>query len=310
MKLKSKLILLFVFSVFMITSCEDEPLEGFNEGQDEEQNPNADAIFKAKISDTIDFTATEITAEITDDGLQLSGTMNNKRIGFGIPNPTIGNKDLSTAAANSFYNSDVSDINAEFYTAQEGTINIESIDTDDTRITGTFSGNFEEISSGQTINITEGTFTDVFFEDNDLENNQISSGSLTVDVDGTSTTFQYAENNFPDDQDLAIYTFIKEDEENTQSSQMITLVFPTDISEGTYDVNSNAGSENVTNPYSLRYDDNAQNIIAFSIDNSGQFNINNVSNSTLEGSFNMDGEDIDGEQTISFTNGSFILEFQ
>ena len=95
--IRNKLYLFFVFFLMInLISCDDEPLEGFEEEQQEEQDPNIDAIFKATLSDSISFSASEISAELTEDGLQFSGTMNNQRIGFAVPNFTIGPKDFST----------------------------------------------------------------------------------------------------------------------------------------------------------------------------------------------------------------------
>lgn len=314
----NKLYLVFILLMMItFTSCDDEPLEGFDDGQnEEEEDPNVDAIFQATLSDTIDFNASEITAELTEDGLQFSGTTNNKRIGFGLPNPSVGDKDLSTNEANGFYDTNVQEAMSEFFTAEQGVLNIESIDTVNTRVSGTFSGDFVEISSNDTISITEGSFTDIFFVDNtpdqgnpDDGGNEIS-GSLTVDIDGDATTFDLEEINFSGDQDVVVYNFVNVNEDDTQASQQADLVLPADLSEGDFDVNAHAEPGSALNPFSFMFDDPAQELNVLSIANSGQFTINNVSDTTIEGTFSLDGEDFDTDQTLSFTNGSFSINLE
>lgn len=314
----NKLYLVFILLMMItFTSCDDEPLEGFDDGQnEEEEDPNVDAVFQATLSDTIDFNASEITAELTEDGLQFSGTMNNKRIGFGLPNPSVGDKDLSTNEANGFYDTNVEEAISPFFTAEQGVLNIENIDTVDTRVSGTFSGDFVEISNNDTISITEGSFTDIFFVDNtpdeggpDDGGSEIS-GSLTVDIDGETTTFDLEEVNFSGDQDVVVYNFVNVNEDDTQASQLADLVLPADLSEGDFDVNAHAEPGSALNPFSFMFDDPAQELNVLSIANSGQFSINNVSDSTIEGTFSLDGDDVDTDQTLSFTNGSFTINLQ
>jgi len=315
---KLYLFLAFVLMVNFI-SCDDEPLEGFDEEQEEDQDPNIDAIFQATLSDTINFTASEIAAELTDDGLQFSGTMNNKRIGFSVPNLTIGPKDLSSGDADGFYDTNIQELISDFYTAQQGTLNIESIDSVNTMISGTFSGDFQEISSNDSISITEGVFTDIVFEDNtntdggqggDIDSTQVAGGSLIVDIDGDTREFDFSENSFPDDQDVVIFTFIQVDEDDPLGSQVITMVLPSDLSEGNFDVNNFADQSSVSNPHSFRYDEPSNNLIIQSVENSGQINLSTVSDSLIEGTFNFNGQDLIGDQNLSFTNGSFTIELE
>ena len=308
----------FVFILLMMiafTSCDDEPIEGFDDGQNEEQedDPNVDAIFQATLSDTIDFNADEITAELTEDGLQFSGTMNNRRIGFGLPDPAVGEKDLSTNEANGFYDTNVEEALSAFFTAEMGVLNIESLDTVNTRVSGTFSGEFVELSSNETVNVTDGSFTDIFFVDNTPneggpDDGGNISGSLSVDIDGETTNFDLAEVNFPNAQDIALYSFVNEDD--AQSSQMVTLVLPVDLSQGDFDVNAFAETGSAQEPFSFRYDEPVQELNVLSLADSGQFSINNVSDTTIEGTFSLDGEDLDTDQTLSFTNGSFTINLQ
>ena len=309
----------FVFILLMMitfTSCDDEPIEGFDDGQNEEQedDPNVDAIFQATLSDTIDFNADEITAELTEDGLQFSGTMNNRRIGFGLPDPAVGEKDLSTNEANGFYDTNVEEALSAFFTAEMGVLNIESLDTVNTRVSGTFSGEFVELSSNETVNVTDGSFTDIFFVDNTPEEGGPDdggsgiSGSLSVDIDGETTNFDLAEVNFPNAQDIALYSFVIEDD--AQSSQIVTLVLPVDLSQGDFDVNAFAETGSAQEPFSFRYDEPVQELNVLSLADSGQFSINNVSDTTIEGTFSLDGEDLDTDQTLSFTNGSFTFNLQ
>ena len=313
LKFKFIFILLMMIS---ISSCDDEPLEGFDNAQNEEEDPNLDAIFQATLSDTIDFNADEITAELTEDGLQFSGTMNNKRIGFGLPIPAIGEKDLSTNQANGFYNTDVEEALSAFFTAETGVLNIETLDTVNTRISGTFSGEFVEISSNDTLNVTNGSFTDIFFEDNtpnqggpDDGGNEVS-GSLSVDIDGEATTFDLDDINFPSNNDVVVYKFLNLNEDDTQASQQVDLVLPVDLSEGDFDVNAHPEPGSALNPFSFKFDDPVQELNVLSLANSGQFSITNVSDVTIEGTFSLDGEDIDTDQTLSFTNGSFTINLQ
>ena len=309
----------FVFILLMMitfTSCDDEPIEGFDDGQNEEQedDPNVDAIFQATLSDTIDFNADEITAELTEDGLQFSGTMNNRRIGFGLPDPAVGEKDLSTNEANGFYDTNVEEALSAFFTAEMGVLNIESLDTVNTRVSGTFSGEFVELSSNETVSVTDGSFTDIFFVDNTPEEGGPDdggsgiSGSLSVDIDGETTNFDLAEVNFPNAQDIALYSFVIEDD--AQSSQIVTLVLPVDLSQGDFDVNAFAETGSAQEPFSFRYDEPVQELNVLSLADSGQFSINNVSDTTIEGTFSLDGEDLDTDQTLSFTNGSFTFNLQ
>ena len=62
-------------------------------------------------------------------------------------------------------------------------------------ISGTFNGEFQEISSNNSINITDGVFTDIIFEDNISgqagDTLQASGGSLTVDIEGETNTFDF-----------------------------------------------------------------------------------------------------------------------
>ena len=308
----------FVFILLMMitfTSCDDEPLEGFDNGQNEEQNeePIVDGIFQATLSDTFDFNATEITAELTEDGLQFSGKMNNRRIGFGLPNLEVGEKDLSTNEASGFYDTNVEEPTSAFFTAEMGVLNIQSLDTVNTLVSGTFSGEFVELSSNETVSVTDGSFTDIFFVDNTPneggpDDGGNISGSLSVDIDGETTNFDLAEVNFPNAQDIALYSFVNEDD--AQSSQMVTLVLPVDLSQGDFDVNAFAETGSAQEPFSFRYDEPVQELNVLSLADSGQFSINNVSDTTIEGTFSLDGEDLDTDQTLSFTNGSFTINLQ
>lgn len=306
------LILLMMIS---ISSCDDEPLEGFDDAQNEEEDPNVDAIFQATLSDTIDFNADEITAELTEDGLQFSGTMNNKRIGFGLPIPAIGEKDLSTNEANGFYDTDVEEALSAFFTAETGVLNIQTLDTVNTRISGTFSGEFVEISSDDTLSVTDGSFTDIFFVDNTPDQGGPDggseiSGSLSVDIDGETTTFDLDNINFSGNDGVVVYNFLNVNEDDPQASQEVDLVLPVDLSEGDFDVNAHAEPGSALNPFSLKFDDPAQELNVLSLADSGQFSINNVSDATIEGTFSLDGDDVDTDQTLSFTNGSFTFNLQ
>jgi hypothetical protein len=316
--IRNKLYLLFAFFLMInFISCDDEPLENpTNPAQDGDDGSDLNAVFEATLSDTINFSATEIAAELTDDGLQFSGTMNNERIGFSVTNPTVGSKDFSSGDVDGFYDSDIEELISDFYTAQQGVLNIQSIDSINNMISGTFNGEFQEITSNDSISITEGVFTDIIFQDNtsstgqggDGDTTEVSGGSLIVDIDGETNTFDLEENNFPDDQDVAVYSFIKLDEDNPQDSTTITLVLPSNVTQGSSDVNNFADSSSLFNPYSLRYDNLAENLIVLSVQGSGQININTVNDTTIEGTFNLDAEDIPGSQTLSFTNGSFTIE--
>ena len=311
----------FVFILLMMitfTSCDDEPLEGFDNGQNEEQDeePIVDGIFQATLSDTIDFNATEITAELTEDGLQFSGKMNNRRIGFGLPNLEVGEKDLSTNEASGFYDTNVEEPTSAFFTAEMGVLNIQSLDTVNTLVSGTFSGEFVELSSNETVSVTDGSFTDIFFVDNTPDEGGPNdggseiSGSLTVDIDGETNTFDLTENSFPDDQDVDVYTFLQANEDDPLGPKTVTLNLPSDVNQGSFDVNNYADQGNVLNPHSFRYDNVSESLIVFSVENTGQINISNVSDTIIEGTFNFDGQDLTGDQNLSFTNGSFTIELE
>ena len=99
-------------------------------------------------------------------------------------------------------------------------------------------------------------------------------------------------------------------EDNPVASTIMTLVLPSDVSQGSFDVNNFADTGSVTNPYSFRYDSPAESLIVFSVENSGQVNIDTASDSTIEGTFNFDGQDFIGDQNLSFTNGSFSIELE
>lgn len=306
-------LLVVLILVLSFASCNNEPLEGFDEQQQQEQDPNINAIFKATLSDSIDFNATEITAELTVDGLQFSGTMNNQRIGFNVANPTVGPKDLSSDEANGFYDANIQELISNFYTAQQGVLNIENIDSENNKISGVFSGDFEEISSNDTISITEGVFTDIVFEDNTTSNgqgdsiNQASGGSLSVDIDGETTNFDLTENSFPNGQNVVVYSFSNSNDNNSTD---IALVLPINLNEGSFDVNAYTEQSTPFNPYSFSYDLPSESTTFLSLANSGQVTIETVTESSVEGAFNFDGENLSGDQTSSFTNGSFTINFQ
>jgi len=304
-KLHFYIAIIFVISLI---SCDNEPYEGFEQPQDGGGGSELNAVFEATLSDTIDFSANEITAELTEDGLQFSGTMNNKRIGFVVPNPTIGPKDFSSIDADGFYKSNVEEINSEFYTAQQGVLDMENIDTTSSMISGTFFGDFVEISSNDTLSITEGVFSEITFVNNTSSQDEATGGSLSVDIDGETNTFELSENNFPDDQDVAVYSFIQVNEDNQLNSKVIKLVLPSNLNQGSFDINNFQDQGSVLNPYSIRYDNPADSSIFNSIEDTGQINLDTVSESTIEGTFNFDGQNIVNEEVMSFTNGSFTIE--
>lgn len=298
------------FLMISLISCEDEPFEGSGQPQDGGQSSDLNAVFEATLSDTINFSATQISAELTDDGLQFSGTMNNERIGFNVPDASTGPKDFSSSDVDGFYDPDVQESINEFFTAQEGVLNIENLDTLANMISGSFSGQFNEVSSNDTLNITEGVFTDINFVDNTSSQNEVAAGSLTVDIDGETNTFDLTENSFPDDQDVDVYTFLQANEDDPLGSKTVTLNLPSDVNQGSFDVNNYADQGNVLNPHSFRYDNPSENLIVFSVENTGQINISNVSDTIIEGTFNFDGQDLTGDQNLSFTNGSFTIELE
>lgn len=200
-KIKFLVVLGLLSSLFIATSCDNEPLDPAL--LDLINNPPVDPIpvnngtFTATVDGEANFSAAQIIATYDDSSfgpeLNIIGVMaNGKRINFQIVNPTVETRSANMndsnllffqymASSNDSYSS-VNDITNE----STGTITITYFNTTTNKISGTFSfTGYGALDSSVQKQITNGVFNNITF-DNSIVTNPSFAGSYLLTNFNTS----------------------------------------------------------------------------------------------------------------------------
>ncbi len=174
-----------------------------------------------------------------------------------------------------------------------GQVVVEEINEMDSLISGTFQFFGEEPSSGNTVEVAEGVFTDVKYS---VETVTIGDNSLNVKIDGTDWE-AVSVTGFVNGSKLTINAT------SADVSRTVGLTIPDDTPVGSYDIDSPFSSE-----YGGQYNADAQ---TFLTSDSGTLNISNhdLLNKVIEGTFSFEASEFVGSASASLTEGSFYVAY-
>ena len=282
------LVAIIAFLGFM--ACDNEPVEGQFSNTPPVNDPvGPDENFQVKL-DSILFVGKLITANLSNDGLEILARTDTQTVAIQIFNPIVDTFDLAAQEAIVIYDPNKNNEDLA-YASNEGKLSITKIDSVAGTVSGTFSGNLMEwFGEADDIKMTSGVFENIEF----TTNQDPDVGSATIDgVQFTASAFPYV---FTDTQINLVLS--------NDMNEQIQLTLPLDVIPGT---------KSVTNPpsdYSGVYTDfvNGQDVSYYSIFDSGEITVASYQNGRITGSFFFDAKVPNGTETVSITDGFFSID--
>lgn len=287
--LKSLTPLVAMIAFFGFMACDNEPVEGQFSNTPPVNDPvGGDEKFQVKL-DSVLFVGKLITANLSNDGLEIVARADTQTVAIQIFNPIVDTFDLAKHEALVIYdpNKNKEDL---AYSSNEGKLIITKIDSLAKTVSGTFSGNLMEWSGAKDIKMTGGIFENIEF----TTNQDPDVGYATINGEEfTASTFPYT---FANNQ---IHLILSND-----LNEQIQLTLPLDVIPGTKSVNTPPSD------YSGVYTDfvNGQDVSYYSIFDSGEITVTSYQNGRITGSFYFDAKDSNGTETVSITDGFFSID--
>ncbi len=286
--MKDILIYLTIISFSLLFSCNKEPDE---EKPDEETETEIKTVgMNAKI-DGESWEANEYSAYVNNGVINITGDKDGETITITLLDDIEGNYSLSQNSDHSSayipYSHAVSyTSNGNAYAG--GNVNIESINTNDTTITGTFEFDLYKAYSGDSVAITEGSFYKIKYKTS-IPSQAEDSLSATVDgEDFTPTSISVS----------SYYGSISISA--TSGDEMLSLGIDASATPGTYPT-SWGGSYNGS--YYI-----GDNILT---NDTGTIVItkHDKTKQRISGTFSYDASVLGGDLSVSVTNGSFAVSY-
>lgn len=174
-----------------------------------------------------------------------------------------------------------------------GQVIVEEVNEQDTLISGTFFFLAQEPSSGDTVSVLDGIFTDVKYQAGAAP---VGDNFLKVKIDGALWEATMVAGTVNSDKLFITAT-------SADVSRTVGLFIPADIAPGTYDLGSPFSSE-----YAGQYNAGPQTSLTAE---SGTLKImsHDLANEVVEGTFSFEAAEFLGSGTASLTEGSFWVGY-
>jgi hypothetical protein len=293
--------LLFNLSAALLigfSSCSKEDNNGNNGGG---EGPSTNSSFTASVDGAAFSADTAITGFITGtDDFVIQAVDGIQSMGFYLAEFTgEGTYSLSQAVSdNGFYYPDTSNTEDVYMTFSEngiGSITVSDLNLNDSLVSGSFSFTGQN-QSGESVDITQGTFQNIRVTEQAVSGIVNNTFSVDINDDGVITSWEANGGMVSATPNFGSLNIFAIDNANNSAVQ---ILLPEEVAPGTYSLDL-GGSYYAL--YTIGF------VTYISVSGSVTISEHEVG-SKISGIFSFEGETGGGDDTLSFTNGSFEIEY-
>lgn len=280
--------LIAVAAVLGFMACDNEPLEGEFSNTPPTDIPEIEENFQVSL-DSLLYVGQTVHATMENGELLIKAYQGKGKMELQIFAADTGSFNLESQEAIITYVPDRS-VDTLFYISKSGTVKITSLDS--IMVTGTFSGKLENADQTDSIPMVNGIFDNIALTSSGSGPEINTATALIGGEQFTASSFPYSTAN-----NQLNLNFVND------SNDQIQLVLPMDVIASTNSITS------FPSDFSAVYTDftTSGEVKYYSVFGSGEITIDSYENNVIIGTFYFDAKTTSGDESVSITQGTFII---